>query len=341
MKKNKNEIISIIVPVYNVEKYLSECIDSILHQTYKDIEVLLIDDGSTDSSYKICLDYVKRDPRIKVFQKQNEGLGKTRNYGVKKASGEYIMFVDADDYISVDCVENLYNEVRKGFDTAIGGYTKVKNNGEVIFEENYKNETFYNDDVKQLLLPRFIGSLPDKKDSIFTTANAKLYTKDFFTKNNLTFPDEKEFQSEDLRFQFDYFSIAKKVSVIRDSIYYYRYTPNSITTTYKATRFAETKKVYNGIKELIKNKKLPETAYLRLDKMFFVQLKSSLSQERRNTEKKGQRNRIKSMVEDQLTQTIAKKYPTDRMPLKQKIFVNLVKNKRFNIIYFMVKWGLC
>lgn len=104
------ELVSVIVPVYNVEQYLEKCIDSIINQTYKNLEIILIDDGSTDSSGKICDSYAARDKRIKVIHQENGGLAVVRNIGVSAASGEYIMFVDSDDYIDTEIVQFLYEQ---------------------------------------------------------------------------------------------------------------------------------------------------------------------------------------------------------------------------------------
>lgn len=105
--------ISIVVPVYNVEKYLSKCIDSILNQTYKDLEIILVDDGSKDQSGKICDEYAKKDSRITVFHKENGGLSSARNYGIERATTPYIGFIDSDDYIDNDMYEILYNNIIK------------------------------------------------------------------------------------------------------------------------------------------------------------------------------------------------------------------------------------
>lgn len=107
-------MISVIVPIYNVEKYLPTCIESILNQTYKDLEILLIDDGSTDNSGKICDKYAKQDNRCIVIHQQNKGVSETRNTGLNLAKGEYISFIDGDDYIHPQMLEILYNEIRKG-----------------------------------------------------------------------------------------------------------------------------------------------------------------------------------------------------------------------------------
>ena len=128
---NKKNLVSIIIPIYNSEKYLNRCLSSITEQTYSNIEIVLIDDGSTDDSRSICLDWKSKDDRILVFSKENGGQGSARNYGIKVASGEYIVFVDSDDYIhpqmievlihavinhAVDIVQCSYQEVAEGID---------------------------------------------------------------------------------------------------------------------------------------------------------------------------------------------------------------------------------
>ena len=108
-----NELISVIVPIYNVEKYLERCLDSIIKQTYKNLDIILVDDGSIDNSTKICDEYVKKDSRIKVIHKENGGLSDARNVGIDNSDGKYICFIDSDDYIELDMIENLYDGIVK------------------------------------------------------------------------------------------------------------------------------------------------------------------------------------------------------------------------------------
>ena len=100
-------LISVIVPIYNVEKYLDRCVDSIINQTYKNLEIILVDDGSPDNCPQMCDDYAKKDSRIKVVHKENGGLSDARNVGMEVATGEYVSFIDSDDYISLDCYETV------------------------------------------------------------------------------------------------------------------------------------------------------------------------------------------------------------------------------------------
>src|SRR5574344_1424030 len=105
----ENPKVSIIVPIYNVEKYLDRCMESLLNQTLKDIEIIMVDDGSPDNCPKMCDEYAKRDKRVKVIHKKNGGLGYARNSGLDIATGEYVAFVDSDDYVDVNMYETLYN----------------------------------------------------------------------------------------------------------------------------------------------------------------------------------------------------------------------------------------
>ena len=109
--KEKKDLISVVIPVYNTEKYLKECIDSVINQSYNNLEIILVDDGSTDNSLEICNKYADMDKRIKVIHKNNGGLSDARNVGIENANGKYITFVDSDDFIENDMYELLYNDV--------------------------------------------------------------------------------------------------------------------------------------------------------------------------------------------------------------------------------------
>lgn len=127
--------VSIIVPIYNVERYLDRCVQSLLNQTLKDIEIILVDDGSPDNCPDLCNEYARKDSRIKVIHKKNAGLGFVRNSGLDIANGEYIAFVDSDDYVSENMYEQLYNEtVAQNFDIVYCGVNAQKRNGKIIRE---------------------------------------------------------------------------------------------------------------------------------------------------------------------------------------------------------------
>mgnify|MGYP003300405427 CR=1 FL=1 len=147
----KEELISVIVPIYNVELYLSKCLDSVINQTYKNLEIILIDDGSVDNCPIICDKYAKKDKRIKVIHKDNKGVSSARNYGLEIATGNYVIFIDSDDYIEPTMLEILYINMKKtNSDISICNYNNVENNiskkGSLIEINNSKlsKEEFYN-----------------------------------------------------------------------------------------------------------------------------------------------------------------------------------------------------
>lgn len=132
-------MISVIIPVYNVEEYLERCVNSVLKQTYNDLEIILVDDGSTDNSGKICDELKNKDDRIIVIHKENQGLSASRNIGIEKATGEYITFVDSDDYILEDMYETLYkNLIRNDADISMCKYQYVKEQQKIDFRFRYK-----------------------------------------------------------------------------------------------------------------------------------------------------------------------------------------------------------
>ena len=132
MTENKNPLVSIVVPIYNTEDCLDQCIESIVDQSYKRIEILLIDDGSTDNSYDICEKWQKNDNRIKLFRKENEGISITRNFGTSKSSGDYVLYIDSDDWISSKLVETAVDyAVNKSADIVLFRFVSVKIDGTI------------------------------------------------------------------------------------------------------------------------------------------------------------------------------------------------------------------
>ena len=218
MKKNIK--VSVIVPVYNVEKYLNQCLDSLVNQTLEDIEIIVVNDGSPDNSQSIIDDYVKRYPK-KVFSyiKKNGGLSSARNFGVEKAKGEYLAFVDSDDYVSTQMMESLYQKasLEKSDMVVCKFYTfddiTVKNSSKL------KNLDLFNHSVKenpQILL-----------ESQSYSVN-KLYRRSWFIKNHFQFPVGQYF--EDSACVYNFMFLANKISAVDEFLYYYRVNRNDSIT---------------------------------------------------------------------------------------------------------------
>lgn len=198
-------LISIIVPVYNVEKYLNKCVESIVNQTYKNLEIILVDDGSTDNCPRICDEWAEKDSRIKVIHKQNGGVSSARNAGLDNAAGEYIAFVDSDDYIKNDMYEKLYNALMKyNADVSICNMFSY-NRSLILYPEMFSKKP----DILSLYLSDVLCSpgIP-----------GKLYKKSII--QSVRFDTSKKI-SEDYLFNYHVFKKAENAVAIKDELYCY------------------------------------------------------------------------------------------------------------------------
>ena len=208
--------ISIIVPIYNAEKYLKTCVDSLINQTKKELEFILVNDGSTDASEKIIKSY--SDKRIKYYKNKNQGIGKTRNFGINKAKGKYIMFLDSDDYLDINACKELFKKAEEeNLDLVINNFYRVdevtKTQEEVIIEP-FKNTTLK--DNKELLL------------NINLAPWNKLYKTTLLKDNNIKFVEDLKY--EDAPFVVETIDKAKKIGHINKFLNYYVIHKNSETT---------------------------------------------------------------------------------------------------------------
>ena len=210
---SRNPQISIIVPVYKVEQYLSKCIDSILEQTYQNWELLLIDDGSPDNSGKICDAYALNDARIRVLHKENGGVSSARNLGLEYAQGEWVTFVDSDDYIESGFLEGLYIPIERGEDVDFvhGGCVNVKKEEFIAINQSYE---YYVGDDKGVLFKELRGLIVSK---LFRLDIIRCYSDEF----SLLF-DEKMKIAEDMAFTLDYVLRVKRFSLVPEIGYCYR-----------------------------------------------------------------------------------------------------------------------
>lgn len=216
-------LISIIVPVYNTSKYLSRCLDSILKQTYKNIEIIIIDDGSTDDSLKIIRGYAKRNSAIKYFTQNNSGQATARNKGIKYADGEYIMFVDSDDYVSNDFCEVAYNSI-------------YNNYSEIAFFDMYagRNNSF------QKITFNLNEGYVSKENALSTTIDSsfpvnKIYKLSLF--DNINYPEDAKY--EDLFTTYKLIDAAQRVSYVKKALYYYVQRDNSTVHHFTAQNMTD------------------------------------------------------------------------------------------------------
>lgn len=237
-------IVSVIVPVYNVEKYLSECIESIIEQDYSNLEIIIVDDGTPDNSGKIADDYAKKDGRINVIHKTNGGVASARNVGMDAATGEFVLFVDSDDWISKDHVSHLMY-LQSIDDADMCMTTEFFTQKTDVQEQEQIVETMKSDDAAALLLsPKMVVG----------TYN-KLYRRAWLNANNLR-QNEKLFSGEGLNFIVTVAQYANHVTISNRRIYYYRRNVSeSATTKFNINMFINNELSLDDIK----NKKIVES----------------------------------------------------------------------------------
>ena len=235
-----NPLVSIIVPVYNAEKYIKECVNSIINQTYRNIEIILVNDGSKDSSSKICQLLAKNNPRVKYISQNNKGPSAARNKGIRYAKGDYIQFVDSDDIIEDNMTEELVRAKDKNSQLVLCGYNIISRNKtsskKPNIAGNYTREEFL----------RCFGSLFSNR--LINSPCNKLYDKKILDENNLYF-DEGISIGEDLLFNLDFLNCCSAITILPKTLYNYnRFNTNSLTQSYINHYFENQQKLYDSIR---------------------------------------------------------------------------------------------
>lgn len=268
--KENNDLISVIVPVYNVESYLRKCLDSIVGQTYKKLEIILVDDGSTDGSGSICDEYAKEDHRIKVIHKDNDGVSSARNIGIDNVKGKYILFVDADDIVNERYVEILYIELLKHkVDIVFCGIKSiyVKSGEETIIGVKKEFQGNINKDFIKFY----------RKNLFLITAGpyAKIYKANIIKSNNLKF-DESYNNVEDYLFNLQYYSFIKPFYVSLEVLYYYyHYGRGSAVEIFSEKRWSDEFRALSFLKQWLEDRKVAgryfimTTRIVAIVRMFF------------------------------------------------------------------------
>ncbi|MBQ7096661.1 MAG: glycosyltransferase [Clostridia bacterium] len=339
--------VSIIVPVYNVEKYLERCINSLRNQTLEDIEIILVDDSSTDSSLALCERAAESDSRIRVIHKMNEGAGKARNTALEIATGEYIGFVDSDDFVESDMFETLYEKAKKyGSDLVMSGVLFVDGNmfsseGECVRKTYFENDTHFEtaESLKNLRMG-IVGAMPgDAEDSKYGMSIWKnLFRHEVIKKNNILFESEREMLSEDALFMIDYISCIKKATGIDGAFYNYCRNEDSISKSYKKDRFEKSQVFVSEVEKRFEKDIEPKIYRIYIYRFWQAMCRVLCSQEIMFAAENGikfadLKKRLKAVCTHSLTVSALKSYPIGTLPLKQRVFAYAMKYK----LYFLLK----
>lgn len=328
-----NKLISIIMPVYNAEKYLNRSIESIMNQTYNNIEIILVNDGSTDNSLEICTNYQEKDNRIKLINQENKGVSFARNKGIDESTGDYIMFIDSDDYIEKNMIEDMVEKIiEDDIDLIISGikmnYIK---NGQVIQEEKYQLKD------KMYTIEEMLNDILIDIDLICICGPCcKLYKTEIIKNNRIKFTNEFT-MGEDTWYNLDYIDACTGKVVTMSNIYYnyMRENPDSLFTKYHDDYIKVTEKVYNKFLNLLERKSNSETVD-RYEKNYIFNLvyANSINFKYDTTHKKKIED-LEYSLKNKVVVNGIKKIKT--VGIKEKIFVFLIKHKCKYILYLYFK----
>lgn len=332
------EVVSVIVPVYNVEDKLEECITSILNQTYKNLDIILVDDGSFDSSGKLCDKYVKAHKNIRCIHKKNEGLGLARNTALEYIEGKYVVFVDSDDSIKKEMIHDMLKVVQEYHVDMVA--TSFIYNGtpqlSLLEKGIYKGS-----ELRDVILTHMMGNQDGRTDDQFNvSACTKLYAASVIKNFNIRFPCERQLIWEDMAFNFDFICNCSQIYILDNAYYYYHYNENSITHTYDPDKFIKLMGMYTYLAEKIKQLDLSEQAYVRLRINFMGNIRTCFKLETLYAEQNGKCNAIRNlrkMLNSSQLQKMVREIPMKRQTLQQNIISCFIKIKSSYGVYFLSK----
>lgn len=324
-----DDLITVIIPVYNVERYLERCMNSVLNQTYNNLEIILINDKSTDQSGELCLTYLK-DKRVTLIEHTiNKGLSGARNTGLEAAHGKYIMFVDSDDYIEFDMIENLYNcIIETGADTVIGGFQRIIGKKKEIYKNPFSGIVYDNtEDIKNKVLKKMLAS--NGIDQIEMSVWKVLFSANIIKTNHLQFPDRK-YLCEDIIFDFDYYPLSQKIAMCNDTGYCYCLNDGSLSQAYQKNKFERISFQTDEMKKRSLDMDFDEDAFIRIDNFYIGNLIHHMKTMAANTKKIGKECCISEF------KTICNSYQVKKSRWHQ---IKKCFKGRDKIPFYLMKWG--
>lgn len=304
--------LSVIVPVYNGEKYLKKCIESIINQTYKNLEIIIIDDGSSDNSIEIINKYAYKDKRIKLFKQKNLGVSAARNLGIKNSTGELLTFIDCDDWIELNTYQLLINELEfNNSELAMYSFVREYKRKQVFEKLPFEEVTLIkNKDITYNLIANLIAGESENECPIMGSVWRCIFKKSLIEKYNIFFDVSISF-GEDLIFLIEYLLKCKRVSILNKHLYHYRFQEMSAISRYNDDLWDKSLKLNNKLNEIFNSNELIRK---RIDKALAVALV---------------RNMFNVFHKDNKS-NFYRKYRQVKFILNNKQVIRLRKNHNFN-----------
>lgn len=323
--------VSVIVPIYNVEKYLDECMDSLLNQTLKDIEIIMVDDESPDGCPQMCDEYARKDSRVKVIHKKNGGLGFARNSGLDVATGEYVIFIDSDDFVSHDMLEKLYATAKAyNADEVRSGVVFYRNGKETIRRDVEQLTVFQGEkEVRQFVLDLCGPKPEDKRDCKYMMSVwLALHKRRVIEEHHVRFTSERQTLSEDLIFDLDLFPHMQCIVYMPDCFYRYRMNPNSLTHQFSMEKYRKYMVFLDIVRERLSSVFSEEEYRLHHQRLSFLYLRNAVSAVVHLAAPfKEKRAFLNAILQDGFWENLLQAYPYRRMDWKHRLYFSFLKRK--------------
>lgn len=334
-----NELVSVIIPVYKVEKYLKQCVDSVINQTYQKLQIIIVDDGSPDNCPRMCDEYQKMDSRITVIHKENAGLGMARNTGLEAAVGKYVIFIDSDDWIDSDYVECQVKKMKsENADLLIHGYKTCDMSGSFLLKFDVPTKGVTDNVIENVLYPT-LAPADSVADDITLPIGApfKMYLTEIIRNNDLQFNDERKCIAEDVFFNIEYMRLAKRAVFIDCCGYNYRTNPQSISHAYKPSRLDATFAYYEELNKVCrKYPNIMEKIEHRIERNYIGKCRAALrlieASDMPHIEKVAE---TRKLLDNPFTMESLKRFPLQNYNKSLKVVAELMKRRMYRLTLFL------
>lgn len=336
---------SVIIPVYKVEKYLHQCVDSVLNQTYKNIEVILVDDGSPDNCPKICDEYAEQDKRIKVIHKKNGGVSSARKVGVESSSGDYVMFVDSDDWLELFTIERCIEELIKSPDIGCIMFSYIKETSKCSIPMKILDQSihFKGKEAKEKIYRRLFGltkeelSHPERMENL-SPCWMKLYRREYAKKGK--YFDLKIIGScEDGLFNMYALKDCDSILYLDIPMYHYRKTNNSLTSSYRPEFITQWGNLFSIMKNIIEIYNLGNTYDEALSNRIALSITAVGLNELGNPSHTifGHIKEIRKYLRQEQYQNAVRRMDITNLPLAWRILITCCRLKFSTAVYMAIK----
>ena len=337
------ELISVVLPIYNVEKYLIRCLDRVTKQSYSNLEIILVDDGSLDNCSQICEEWAQKDDRVKVIHKENAGLGMARNTGIEVATGKYIYFIDSDDYIELDAIEKMYYAASLNqADMVLFGYKNVNGHGEIVncVIPVSDKKVFVGTEVQEVFLPELIAHRKNELGmaNFHMSAWACLYSLDLIKRVGWRFVSEREIIAEDVYSLLHLYKYVNKVVILSEALYCYCENETSLTHTYRKDRYEKIRYFHRQSIEASKRLRYVNEMERRLNEPYISFTIAAMKQI--VDAKISRRERLEYLsyiIKDQYLEGVLKIVEPDSQSGNRRIFLRILRWKIVIGVYLVLK----